>query len=94
MRLSLLLALLLPFAAFAGPYEDALQQLKNQYSAEVQKAGELTQWADSAYRLSFSDDNHNPPRQFVGNVLRALDLQEKTVTSSERTGYEIFDSSQ
>jgi hypothetical protein len=76
------LAIFLLFSqAYAGPYEDALNALKTQYSAEVQTAGELKQWADSAYRLSFSDDNHNSARQFVGNVLRALDLQEKTVDS-------------
>jgi hypothetical protein len=62
-------ALLIPLKAYSSSFEDAI----------FQRAGELKQWADSAYRLSYSDDNHNSSGQFVGNLLRALDLQEVTV---------------
>lgn len=73
------LLLLLALTAHAAEDPNSYQALEAQYQAELELAGNRGAYSSSAYRLGFSHETSGSSREWVGNLLRALRLQEKVV---------------
>jgi hypothetical protein len=58
---------------------DPLTILQKRYSSEVSQAAKRPTWSESPYRLAYANESAASPREYVGNILRALKLQEGVV---------------
>jgi hypothetical protein len=69
-----------PFAY--ADISSAEQSLKSRFHLEYERAKNLGEWSNSAYRLSYAHEVASKPKEYVGNTLRSLELQERAIQST------------